>query len=51
MLLTPSQTLVYNFKEHPQLVMDKAVKFKVLNTRKILKDAVIGSFEVSDRVL
>eukprot|EP00731_Ephydatia_muelleri_P021452 Em0014g43a len=39
------ETLVYNFKEHPQLLMDKAVKFKVLNTRKILKDAVIGSFE------
>eukprot|EP00731_Ephydatia_muelleri_P021451 Em0014g42a len=33
------ETLVYNFKEHPQLLMDKAVKFKVLNTRKILKDA------------
>ena len=40
-----NETLVYNFKEHPQLLMDKAVKFKVLNTRKILKDAVIGSFE------
>eukprot|EP00731_Ephydatia_muelleri_P021700 Em0014g291a len=40
-----NETMIFNFKEHPDLMMDKVVEIRVLNTRKLLKDAVIGSFK------
>ncbi|KAL5475170.1 hypothetical protein EMCRGX_G027237 [Ephydatia muelleri] len=42
---TGMRTMIFNFKEHPDLMMDKVVEIRVFNTRKLLKDAVIGSFK------
>ena len=46
LITTRHQTMIFNFKEHPDLMMDKVVEIRVLNTRKLLKDALIGSFKV-----
>lgn len=39
--------IYFNFKERPAELFDLIVEIKVLNAKKVLKDALIGSFKVS----
>jgi len=39
------QVVYFNFKERPEEVFDKIVEIKVLNAKKLISDALIGSFK------
>ena len=42
----PLQVLYFNFNEHPQGMFDRIMGIEVLNAKKMMRDAFIGSFEV-----
>ena len=39
--------LYFSFNERPQEMFDRFVEVKVLNAKKVIRDALIGSFKVS----
>ena len=39
------QVLFFNFRNHPDKVFDYITEFKVYNARKVISDALIGSFK------
>ena len=41
------EMLYFNFKERPDEMFDRVVEIKVLNAKKLIKDALIGAFKVS----
>ena len=44
---TNTQVLYYNMKDMPDAVFDKVVEIKVLNAKKLIADALIGTFKVA----
>lgn len=38
--------LYFNLRERPSEMFDEVVEVKVLNARRVIKDALIGSFKV-----
>ena len=38
--------LYFSFNERPQEMFDRVVEIKVLNAKKVIRDALIGSFKV-----
>ena len=38
--------LYFSFNERPQEMFDRVVEVKVLNAKKVIRDALIGSFKV-----
>ena len=42
----PLKMLFFNFNERPSELFDKVVEIKVLNAKRLIRDALIGSFKV-----
>ena len=40
------QMLYFSFNERPQEMFDRVVEIKVLNAKKVIRDALLGSFKV-----
>ena len=44
------QMLYFSFNERPQEMFDRVVEIKVLNAKKVIRDALIGSFKVDTHI-